>query len=143
MKYSIFIFLLLSNVFWACAHEKTAETTAETPTAPIVGNDQDKHGCKASAGETWSALQQECVRLFEAGIRLHPVDKSLDANLSAFAIIGKNEEQAEVFMPNIKESKVLTKAKDGSWRMNDLRLSEEGGQYVLSLAKQVFFRSDK
>ena len=39
--------------------------------APRVGNDADAHGCRASAGETFSQLRQRCVRVFDvADIRL-------------------------------------------------------------------------
>lgn len=44
---------------------------AQTP-PPMVGNDADEHGCKASAGYRWSVLRNECIRIFEAGVRLDP-----------------------------------------------------------------------
>src|SRR6218665_380242 len=52
------------------------ETSAPTlipraEAAPLVGADSDAHGCKASAGYTWSQVQEKCLRLFEAGTRLN------------------------------------------------------------------------
>ena len=35
-----------------------------------VGNDQDAHGCRASAGYQWSPLLGQCVRLCEQAVRL-------------------------------------------------------------------------
>ncbi len=32
---------------------------------PIVGGDSDIHGCKASAGYTWSSAQNKCIRPWE------------------------------------------------------------------------------
>jgi hypothetical protein len=32
---------------------------------PIVGNDSDEHGCKASAGYSWCEAKQKCIRLWE------------------------------------------------------------------------------
>jgi predicted lipoprotein with Yx(FWY)xxD motif len=32
---------------------------------PIVGNDSDIHGCKASAGYSWCEAKQKCIRPFE------------------------------------------------------------------------------
>jgi len=32
---------------------------------PIVGNDSDAHGCKASAGYSWCEAKQKCLRPFE------------------------------------------------------------------------------
>ena len=36
----------------------------------IVGGDRDKHGCIGSAGYQWSEVQQDCIRVFEKGIRM-------------------------------------------------------------------------
>jgi len=32
---------------------------------PILGGDEDEHGCKASAGYTWCAAKKECIRNWE------------------------------------------------------------------------------
>lgn len=32
---------------------------------PIVGNDEDEHGCKASAGYSWCAEKEKCLRTWE------------------------------------------------------------------------------
>lgn len=32
---------------------------------PLVGNDEDKYGCKGSAGYTWCEVKQKCLRLWE------------------------------------------------------------------------------
>ncbi|MFH0836441.1 MAG: hypothetical protein V1834_04745 [Candidatus Micrarchaeota archaeon] len=32
---------------------------------PIVGGDEDEHGCKASAGYSWCELKQKCLRTWE------------------------------------------------------------------------------
>ncbi len=37
----------------------------ETPTEALVGNDEDEHGCKASAGFSWCEIKQKCLRLWE------------------------------------------------------------------------------
>jgi hypothetical protein len=51
-----------------------------------VGGDKDAHGCIGSAGYTWSEMKGECIRLFEAGIRLNPKDDALDQTQSAFVV---------------------------------------------------------
>ena len=43
-----------------------------------VGGDRDKHGCIGSAGYQWSEVQQDCIRVFEKGIRMKAVDGSHD-----------------------------------------------------------------
>lgn len=32
---------------------------------PVVGNDSDEHGCKASAGYSWCEAKQKCIRIWE------------------------------------------------------------------------------
>ena len=47
----------------------------------IVGNDSDEHGCKASAGFSWSAMEKECIRVFELKMQLTNGDKTKIAGL--------------------------------------------------------------
>ncbi|MFN5416258.1 MAG: hypothetical protein ACK5B9_04315 [Flavobacteriia bacterium] len=72
---------------------------------PLVGNDADEHGCKNSAGYTWSILKNECVRIFEAGSSFISVDKS--QSLGAFVIISSDNKQTEIFLPTSKTSLIL------------------------------------
>jgi hypothetical protein len=98
----------------ACANHKTEAPT--TPPAnveqPLVGGDQDAHGCKGSAGYTWSVLKNECIRIFESGVRLDAKAQDLDKTLSAFVVFKSEQDdaQAEIFMPSAKESVLLKKA---------------------------------
>lgn len=55
--------LLLSvsiGVVCGCAAPVTSD-----PPPIVVGSDSDVHGCKASAGYEWCALEQDCVRSWE------------------------------------------------------------------------------
>ena len=45
----------------------------------MVGNDADKHGCRASAGYTWSQLKKECIRIFDLDIKM-PATSANTAN---------------------------------------------------------------
>jgi hypothetical protein len=65
-----------------------------------VGNDKDQHGCKASAGFTWSELKKTCVRIFEAGTPFSAYGKNQDSTLAAFVIISEDQKKAEVFVPS-------------------------------------------
>ncbi|MDD4271196.1 MAG: hypothetical protein PHF50_00065 [Patescibacteria group bacterium] len=38
---------------------------AENSAQPLVGNDRDEHGCIGSAGYSWCAAKQKCIRVFE------------------------------------------------------------------------------
>ena len=83
-----FIFSLLS-ILVGCA---------QTDKPALVGTDRDEHGCIGSAGYTYSAVKNGCVRLWEEGIALFP--QHLAANqalMAAYAIVGNNT--AEVFLP--------------------------------------------
>lgn len=59
----------------------------------LVGNDRDEHGCKGSAGYTWSYALHNCVRLWEAGIRFDSEAKSI------FLIFSEDSTFAEIFPP--------------------------------------------
>ncbi len=141
----IVLFLVFSYLFSlsACteAPKKEAQQTAKTDTslvidAPMVGGDADEHGCLASAGYTWSVVKNECIRLFEVGIRLNPKAANLDKTTSAFVVFKSetDESRAELFLPSEKKSILLTQDKKngaGKWANNSYLLSQWKGMYTL------------
>lgn len=59
----------------------------------LAGADKDEHGCILSAGYCWSEALKDCVRLWEAGVRMDvmkdgKVDK--DATSSGFLVFAKD-----------------------------------------------------
>ena len=72
---------------------------------PLLGGARDEHGCLTSAGYVWSEARQDCVRLFEEGIRLEAADGS---NRSAYVVFSRDSLKAELFDSNRPEgSEVL------------------------------------
>jgi len=66
------LLLLASSVLAGCAASKSPTAaptpipaTRAAPPAAKVGGDSDTHGCKASAGYTWCAKENTCVRPWE------------------------------------------------------------------------------
>jgi hypothetical protein len=45
-----------------------------TTTNPIVGGDSDIHGCKASAGYSWCAVKNKCLRVWEEKCEVTPIN---------------------------------------------------------------------
>ena len=85
----------------------------------MTGGDRDAHGCIGSAGYTWSALRNDCVRLFEVGLRLDapaPTEGSA-AMASAFLVFATDDstlganERGELFLPSGGGPLVLLRAK--------------------------------
>lgn len=126
---ALFVFVL-SN----CAERPKAPTPMPQPGAPVVGNDQDAHGCKASAGYQWSELKGSCIRLFESGIRLDPKAPGLDATLSAFIVLKSMDarEQVELFLPNAIGGQILQLEKGtGAWKSAKYKLTQSKRVYTL------------
>ena len=113
-------------------------TTCSAQDSPaIVGGDRDEHNCIGSAGYQWSMLKKECIRIFEAGIRLDAVAPDLNKTLSAFVVFKSKSEnaQVEMFIPGVKDSILLKKVKKGnevSWKNANYTLVLKGGMYTLS-----------
>lgn len=141
MKSAFRILFALSILTFGCGQPKANQVKSDAQTAPgMVGNDRDDHGCIGSAGYTWSALKNECVRLFEVGIRLDPKDASLDPTTSVFIVFKSpdNLGKAEVFVPGsigaqIFEKQPQSSNSEGVWK---------GGNMVLKLAKGVYTLED-
>lgn len=79
-----------------------------------IGGKKDAYGCLASAGYTWSVLRRDCIRVFEVGIRLDPVNVRRDeAIISAFIVRGRDQMAVELFLPYKKRSLILQQTRDG------------------------------
>ncbi|MFN8355993.1 MAG: hypothetical protein U0Y10_16175 [Spirosomataceae bacterium] len=139
MKYLLSVALLIWGAGCQQNKSENKNTDSLTTTPIIVGNDSDKHGCKASAGYTWSVLKKECIRVFEVGLRLNPKDSTLNQTVSAFVIFenAEAEEQGDVelFLPTLKDSslilKPIKKVGAGQWSNGTLKLSQWKGTYSL------------
>jgi hypothetical protein len=138
MKSKLSLIVIVFVFFAACnttkkTNTKEAEKTIE-PT--IVGAEKDEHGCKGSAGYQWSELKNECIRIFESGIRLNPVSKDVDQTTSAF-IVFKSKEidiQVELFLPSEKKSIILDKNGKSviyQWKNENYILTEMVNNYKL------------
>lgn len=112
-----------------------ATLSARQATGTAGGNGEAK-GCIGSAGYTWSHLHNQCIRIFESGIRLEPKHRSLDKTQSAFAVFAPADESlVEMFLPG-RAPFIL--ARDGdkqSWRDGAYVLTRTKRSYALAEAK--------
>ena len=82
------------------------QTTEQNPPKPtetqvvMVGNDRDKHGCKASAGYIWSELKGECVRIWEVGSKLMYTQANHPNEVTTFVVFNTDSTQLETFGSN-------------------------------------------
>lgn len=128
---------LLAIVAACGTANNTKETQKDTmpKTTPMVGNDVDAHGCKASAGYQWSQVKHNCIRLFEEGIRLNPKPDTASQSISAFVVFKSQDVQdtAELFLPN-DSSQYLVQDKTngaGKWTNTKYQLTQWKGMYTL------------
>lgn len=134
-----FSILTLTYLLMACApsnkQKQDTLTVEKANTPPMVGNDADEHGCKASAGYRWSVLRNDCIRIFEAGVRLDPVAKDLEQSLSAFVVIktDSSDQEIELFVPYDEQTIIVKKEATDKWK-ND--------KYVLTKAKEIYSIED-
>ncbi len=106
-KYILAILILCAGLFSACGQKK------------MVGNDKDEHGCIASAGYTWSEVQQNCIRLFESGIRL----EATDGKSSVYLVFSPDSMKTELFFSNGASNEILDRrslpAGGYAWNIED------------------------
>lgn len=58
------------------------------PTQQLIGNDKDEHGCIGSAGYTWCAVKNKCLRIWEEPC---PASTTSDADAIKNALFQKNK----------------------------------------------------
>lgn len=85
----------------------------------MVGGDRDEHGCIGSAGYQWCEVQQDCIRVFEKGIRLDTPDDEQ----SAFIVFSPDSSKVELFFSSGDKSEILDRrtlpAGGYAWNVED------------------------
>lgn len=137
----IFLLSLIIGASFSCAKKVSEENKTpkqqESKPAVMVGGDSDAHGCKASAGYTWSSLKKECVRLFEAGTKLSHAEDGKTYSTVAYVIFDGNK--AELFLDTQKEPILLERKSEGdSWTKGDYQLIPWKG-YVLKKNGKIIY----
>ena len=89
--------LLAVLLLTACSHPTIGK---------LVGNDRDDHGCKGSAGYTWSYALHDCVRLWEVGKRFN------EGPQQVFLVFSADSLFAEIFTE--QEGSIICKRKKGT-----------------------------
>lgn len=100
----------LSITFLACNNKKsnTIKNQNNLENTRTIGGQKDKHGCLKAAGETWSTLQKDCIRVFKIGQRLNPVSPSdTGTTYSAFIIFNSDKSKIELFLPTKKDGSII------------------------------------
>lgn len=122
-KLVLFILLVTLGACNPKAETSIPATSPAKPVAPkLVGSDKDAHGCKTSAGYTWSALRQSCIRIFEVGLRLDPVEPN---GMSAFVVMDTKTQRAELFTLLEKQPLILTQQSAGTFAKGDWELQTQ------------------
>ena len=110
---------------------------------PMVGSDVDAHGCKGSAGYTWSSVRKDCIQLHQDAIRLEDQGENGSKTVSAFVVVADDDRMAELFYPGAPEPFLMKQVPDsgaGTWRYGDYTLTQWKGMYTLELGKQTIFQ---
>lgn len=139
----MFLFLIIASATFSCAKKVSQESTNVTPKEPkketVVGGDADEHGCKASAGYTWSVLKKECIRIFE-GTKLSHYDDGKTYTTASYVIF--DGDRAELFLDTQKGSIILERKSEGdSWVNGDWQLIPWKG-YVLKKDGKILYTGE-
>lgn len=108
----------------------------------MVGGDSDAHGCKASAGYSYSILKKRCIRVWEDGVRLDPLKTDSSATISAFVVFatGHDGPEAELMLPSGHGTHILKKA-GKAWTGDGYKLTRKAGVFTAADADgQALYR---
>lgn len=138
MKKMFLFSIIVAAAISSCGKKVSQEnvTPKEPQKETVVGADSDSHGCKASAGYTWSTLKKECIRVFE-GTKLSHYDDGKTYTTASYVIFDGNK--AELFLDTQKESIILERKSEGdSWINGDWQLIPWKG-YVLKKDGKILY----
>ena len=136
----IFLLSVIIGLSVSCSTKSVqpTKTTNETKSEQeLIGGDVDNHGCKGSAGYTWSIIKNKCIRIFEGTKLSHAEEAGKTYTTSAYVVF--EGDKAELFLDTQIESIVLERKSEGdSWVKNDLQLIPWKG-YVLKKAGKIIY----
>lgn len=137
----MFLFSIIVSASFSCGKKVSQENViTKEPQKVVVGGDADSHGCKASAGYTWSTLKKECIRIFEGTKLSHAEETGKTYTTAAYVIFEGNK--AELFLDTQKESIILERKSEGdSWNKDDYQLIPWKG-YVLKKAGKIIYTGE-
>lgn len=108
----------------------------------IVGDDKDENGCVGSAGYTWSILKNDCIRVFEIGYRLNPIQRIEDeAVISAFIIFDEDKDRVELFLPNLDKSIILKENDKGIYKNENYIF--DSNEFIIKIDNKKMYEAAK
>jgi hypothetical protein len=141
----MFLLTIIATTAFSCAKKVAQENANVTKKEPqketVVGADKDDHGCKASAGYTWSVIKNNCIRIFEGTLlessEENIVEDGKKYKSAAYVIFEGNK--AELFLGAQEKSIILERKSEGdSWVNGDLQLIPWKG-YVLKKKGKIIY----
>jgi hypothetical protein len=84
----------------ACQSNTDTESKEPASTEQLDGADRDEHGCIGSAGYTWSAVKDSCIRVFEEGtpfVKYDAATGAIDSSTVAYVVLSEDKQRAEAF----------------------------------------------
>ncbi|KUY20709.1 hypothetical protein BAZ12_12205 [Elizabethkingia miricola] len=113
----------------------------KTDNTPVLGGDKDAHGCKASAGYTFSYIKNDCVRTFEQKVQLKEQNPKGSYTTNAAVIFSKDMKKAEIFVPESASGVILNKVgKKAVWKRGDYELTQNQKVYSLKKGNVVAYK---
>ncbi|MBI5857252.1 MAG: hypothetical protein HZB42_06345 [Sphingobacteriales bacterium] len=143
-----FSFLILTACNNTAKPDKTEKDNMQSDATdtipPKPGSGRDEHGCIPSAGYTWSVVRNDCIQIWEIGIRMEPQDPKLDKSTAAYLVFTDDKIRVEIFLPTQKKTVIIRKSSaEGEpmkWVNGPLALSESNGTYSLEDEGKLLYR---
>lgn len=137
MKWILSTITLASIILLSC--QTNNNQIANTQETKIVGSDRDAHGCIASAGYTWSALKDSCIRPFEQ-IQLNIINNQDSYETAAFLLLDEKKHAAEVFLKESPESIILKHTKEFEYANQDYKLIQDEHCWTLIKGNTAIYK---
>ena len=140
----LLILLFSACTLTACNGTKTTATEEKPAIPTIVGNDADAHGCKASAGYTWSVLKNDCIRIWETGIQLSQIENTESYKTNATIIVSDDKSKVELFIATEKDGSIIlnqSASNKSIYSAKDYTLSNINDKWLLKKSDKAIYKN--
>lgn len=105
-------------IFASCQNTQKKVQEQDQEDSVTVGMEKNEHPCDAGTGSRWSIMKQDCIKIYDIGFRINPVENPKGKDVvSAIVLMSDDKSKLELFLPtDTLNSVILNKVENYTYQ---------------------------